>query len=298
MLIDTHCHLDAAEFDADRDAVASAARQSGVAGMVVPAVAPGNFAAVRACCLRYAGCFPAYGTHPLCVDQADEAGPAGLRAWLRDELAGDCRPVAVGEIGLDFHMPGVDASRQEFFYVEQLKIARDFDLPVLLHVRRAVDQILKGLRRTGVRKGIAHAFSGSRQQAEEFVRLGFRLGVGGAATYPGSTRIRQLAATLPIESLALETDAPDIPPAWLAGRRNAPGELGRIAEVLSELRNMSFDQLAMATTASSLALFAIRRDALAKPESMPPPRALLMPARSVPETAKPAGSCREGEKMS
>ena len=131
-------------------------------------------------------------------------------------------------------MPNFDALQQEHYFVEQLKIARDFDLPVLLHVRRSVDQVLKCLRRISVRGGIAHAFNGSRQQADEFIRLGFKLGFGGAMTFPGSTRIRQLAATLPLEVIVLETDAPDIPPFWLAGGRNSPAELRRIAEAFSE----------------------------------------------------------------
>lgn len=238
MLIDTHCHLDAAEFAGDRDAVVSAATAAGVAAMVIPAVVPRNFAAVRACCERYPECVPAYGIHPLYLDGLDDTVFAQLRAWLKTEMEGAHRPVAVGEIGLDFFVPGFDAARQERFFIEQLKIARDLDLPVLLHVRRSVDQILKGLRRIGVRRGIAHAFNGSRHQADEFLRLGFRLGFGGAMTFPRATRIRDLAASLPPEAIVLETDAPHIPPAWLSGGRNAPGELPRIADVLAGLRGI------------------------------------------------------------
>jgi TatD DNase family protein len=144
----------------------------------------------------------------------------------------------VGEIGLDFFVAGADVARQEHFFVEQLKIARDADLPVLLHVRRAVDQVLGKLRRIRLPGGIAHAFNGSRQQADEFIRLGFRLGFGGAMTYLGSTRIRRLAASLPLSAIVLETDAPDMSPAWLAGARNTPAELPRIAAVLAELRGI------------------------------------------------------------
>ncbi|MDR2112730.1 MAG: TatD family hydrolase [Candidatus Accumulibacter sp.] len=236
MLIDTHCHLDAAEFAEDRDAVARAAATAGVAAMIVPAVAPENFAAVRACCQRHAICHPAYGTHPLYVDSVDETAFDQLRACLDREMAGPHPPVAVGEIGLDFFVPGFDAARQERFFAEQLKIARDFDLPLLLHARRAVDAVLKQLRRIGARGGIAHAFNGSRRQADEFLRLGFRLGFGGAMTFPRAARIRRLASSLPSDAIVLETDAPDIPPAWLAGGRNTPAELARIAAVLAELR--------------------------------------------------------------
>ena len=217
-------------------------------------MAPGNFAAVRECCERHAGCHPAYGTHPLSLDVVDETAFDVLRACLERELAGPYPPVAIGEIGLDFYVPGFDAARQERFFVEQLKIARDFELPVLLHVRRAVDAVLKCLRRIGVRGGIAHAFNGSRQQADEFLRLGFRLGFGGAMTFPRATRIRELAASLPCEAIVLETDAPDIPPAWLEGGRNTPSELPRIADVLAGLRGVDRGEVERFTTGNAVSL--------------------------------------------
>ena len=246
MLIDTHCHLDAAEFDADRDAVHAAALAGGVPRIVVPAVAVDGFQKAKTVVERYPGCVAAYGIHPLYVMAAQEGDLGVLRTWLAKE-----RPVAVGEIGLDGYVTDVDPGRQEFFFVEQLKLAREFDLPVLLHVRRAVDQILKHLRRIRVRGGIAHAFNGSRQQADEFIKLGFKLGFGGAMTFSGSTRIRALAAELPLDAIVLETDAPDIPPAWLGGGRNTPGELPRIADVLAELRGVSREEIAAASTAAA-----------------------------------------------
>lgn len=255
MLIDTHCHLDAAEFESDRSRVLDDAKAAGIAGIVVPAVAPSNFSAVRACCERYAGCFPAYGVHPLYVDQVRDDALVGVCEFVRNELAGTLPPLAIGEVGLDFYVPGVDAVRQERFFVEQLRMARDFDLPVLLHTRRALDQVLKCVRRSGVRQGVSHAFNGSRQQAEVLIGLGFKLGFGGAMTYPGSTRIRELAARLPIESIVLETDAPDMPPVWLGGRRNAPVELARIAECLAELRGISVGAAIAATTANAISVF-------------------------------------------
>ncbi|MCX7627482.1 MAG: TatD family hydrolase [Methylophilaceae bacterium] len=233
MLIDTHCHLDAAEFDADRDAVAAAAHAAGVAAMVIPAVAKWNFAQVTEVCQRYPGCWPAYGIHPLYVDRAV---PEDLEA-LRAQLAAG-QPVAVGEIGLDFYVEGVDRERQAFYFSEQLKLARKFDLPVILHVRRAIDAILQQLRRYKVKGGIAHAFNGSRQQADEFMRLGFKLGFGGAMTYERALHLRELARTLPLDCIVLETDAPDIPPAWIGKGRNSPAELPRIAAVLAELRGV------------------------------------------------------------
>lgn len=242
-LIDTHCHLDAGEFDADRDDVRAAALAAGVGTIVVPAVATGNFEAVRNCFRRYPGCLAAYGIHPLYVAAAADDDPDILRQWLAAE-----NRVAVGEIGLDFFVADIDPGRQERFFAAQLKLARDFGLPVLLHVRRAVDQVLKHLRRIEVPGGIAHAFNGSRQQADELIRRGFKLGFGGTLTFEGSRRIRQLAASLPLEAIVLETDAPDIPPAWLDRGRNAPAELARIASELAALRGMPLAELAAATS--------------------------------------------------
>jgi TatD DNase family protein len=255
MLVDTHCHLDAAEFAADRDAVVLAAQAAGVTKIIVPAVGMANFSAVRDCCQRYDLCFPAYGIHPLYLEQAGENDLKSLRTWLEGELVAGKRPVAVGEIGLDYFVPGFDAARQYDFFIRQLKLASDFDLPVLLHVRRAIDPVLKGLRRVRVRGGIAHAFNGSRQQADAFIALGFKLGFGGAMSYPGSTRIRQLAATLPLNSIVLETDAPDIPPPWLAGRRNEPAALLQMATVLAELRALPLAEVFQATTKNADEIF-------------------------------------------
>lgn len=238
MLIDTHCHLDAAEFDDDRDAVHAAALAAGVSGIVVPGVRADGFRGVQACVERYAGCLAAYGIHPLYVMQAREDDLLTLADWLLKE-----KPVAVGEIGLDLFVSDLDPARQEFFFVEQLKLAQAFDLPVILHVRRAVDAVLKQLRRYRVRGGIAHAFNGSRQQADEFIEMGFKLGFGGTMSFPGSTRIHQLAATLPLSSIVLETDAPDIPPMWLNRGRNAPAELAQLARVLATLRGLDESQV-------------------------------------------------------
>jgi TatD DNase family protein len=250
-VIDTHCHMDAAEFDADREAVMARARAAGVTTMVVPAVERANFGAVASVCREFPSCRPAYGIHPMYVERARREDIDALRETLRREPA-----VAVGEIGLDFLIEPRDEESQSWWYAEQLKVAREFQLPVLLHVRRAVDAILKGLRDIRVRGGIAHAFNGSRQQAEEFIKLGFKLGFGGAMTHRRATRLRELAATLPLDAIVLETDAPDIPPEWLAREgspgRNEPAELPRIAAVLADLRGMDVRDVIAATTANAL----------------------------------------------
>ena len=249
MLIDSHCHLDAAEFDGDRLAVVERARSLGVATIVVPAVERANFAAVASVCREFSCCRPAYGIHPMYVGRAQKADLDVLRAKLAEAST-----VAVGEIGLDYFVAEPAVELQGFFLVEQLKVARDLNLPVLLHVRRAVDAVLAQLRRIVVPGGIAHAFNGSRQQADAFIGLGFKLGFGGAMTHPRATRLRQLAMSLPIEAIVLETDAPDIPPEWLGRARNEPAELARIATVLAELRGVGVAEVASQSARNTLAV--------------------------------------------
>ena len=241
MLIDTHCHLDAAEFDDDREQVVARARDAGVRWMVVPAIGADNFAKVARVAASHPGCAYALGIHPMYVDRA---GDDDLRL-LRESIAAaieDPLLVAVGEIGLDFFVPGLDRERQQRFFVEQLAIAREFDLPVLLHVRRSQDVVLKHLRRVRPPAGIAHAFNGSVQQASGFLDLDFALGFGGAMTFERALRIRGLVRDLPAHAHVLETDAPDMAPAWRNGSRNSPTELPRIAEVFADLREVTLEE--------------------------------------------------------
>jgi len=252
--IDTHCHLDAGEFAADRDAVFQRALRAGVTTQIIPAVTRANWADVEAVCRRYGGCLPAWGMHPMYIHAHRDEHLAELRAQVDA-----WRPVAIGEIGLDLFVPGLDIAIQEHFFVEQLKVARDFDLPVLLHCRRANDQILKQLRRFKVKGGIAHAFSGSRQQADAYVKLGFKLGFGGAFTWTRATRLRALARELPLDTIVLETDSPDIPPAWLnqGQPRNEPGELPRIAGCLAELRGSNVEDILRQTSVNAGAVIGL-----------------------------------------
>jgi len=248
MLIDTHCHLDADEFDADREAVVARARAAGVGMMVLPAGHVEHFGKCAAVAHTYGFAY-ALGTHPLWTDRALDEHVALLRAAAQAALQ-DRRFVAIGEIGIDLHAPGLDLARQEWFFAEQLKVARELALPVIVHVRKSADLLLKHLRRIEVPGGIIHAFNASAQQAQPFVERGFRLGFGGAMTYAGSLRIRRFAATLPDTAWVIETDAPDIPPQWLrdrasvTARRNEPGELLQIAQVMAELRGRSVAQVA------------------------------------------------------
>jgi len=252
MLIDTHCHLDAAEFDTDRMAVADAAQRAGVAGIVLPAVARSNFAVVRDLAHALPGGAYALGIHPLYVARSHDEDLVRLREAIIVALD-DPRFVAVGEIGLDFFVPeisvGLPRARQERFYVAQLALAAQFDLPVLLHVRRSQDMILKHLRRHAVPSGIAHAFNGSEVQARAFVERGIALGIGGAMTYPRALQIRRHAVSFGLDHLVLETDAPDIPPAWLhtPQRRNTPAQVAGVASALAALRQEPVEVVIAAT---------------------------------------------------
>lgn len=250
MWIDSHCHLDSPEFDADRDEVVAHARAGGVEAIINLPGHVDHFAQAKVTRERYA-CLTGYGIHPLWV-----SGPGGcssrehialLRHWVEVE-----KPDLIGEIGLDFFIPEFNQSEQEWFFSEQLKVARDFDLPVSLHVRRSQDQILKHLRRVKVRGGFAHAFNGSAQQAAEFVKLGFCLGFGGTATFPQALRVRALLHDVPLDNIVVETDAPDIPPSFLgtmgSRARNSPVFLPQIGVLLASVRGMTAESFAAATT--------------------------------------------------
>lgn len=256
MWIDTHCHLDAAEFGAETSAIVQRAAQQRVGWIVIPAIEAANFDSVQALAHRHAGCVYALGIHPLYTPQAQASDLTTLRNTVSAALS-DPRFVAIGEIGLDFFVPALRQpalrEKQEYFYSEQLKLARDFNLPVLLHTRRAQDAALKYLRRITPLRGIAHAFNGSFQQAQQFIEQGFKLGFGGAMTFTRALQIRRLAAELPLDALVLETDAPDIAPAWLQRQRNSPEELPRIAAVLAELRGLPLDCLMPRITENSCA---------------------------------------------
>ena len=269
MWIDSHCHLDAPEFGADHALALSLRERAAALGVglcVIPAVERANFNTVRLLAHRTRDAY-ALGIHPLYVPQAQDTDLDVLDAALTEHRA-DPRLVALGEIGLDFFVPALCTpemrERQAFFYRAQLRLARKHALPVIVHVRRSADHLLKHLRELPTGGGIAHAFNGSEQQAQAFLGLGFKLGFGGAATFEPARQLRRLAAELPLSALVLETDAPDIPPHWLyatAAQRatgqaqgvNSPAELPRIGAVVAELRSLPVDALMGATTANALA---------------------------------------------
>jgi TatD DNase family protein len=241
MWIDTHCHMDAHEFGAGAQDVARRAAGLGVSMIVIPAVERGNFKAVAGLAHGAPNLSYALGIHPICVPQAKDEDLLALRAAVENAMI-DPRFVAIGEIGLDFFIPQLCEpamrDKQERFFKEQLRIARDFDLPVLTHVRRSQDQVLKYLRQVTPPCGIAHAFNGSEQQANTFIKLGMHLGFGGAMTFTRALQIRRLASALPLDRIVLETDAPDISPAWVHPARNSPEQLPAIGAALAGLRGI------------------------------------------------------------
>ena len=273
--LDSHCHLDAPEFDLDRTAVMQNAQSQGVAWCVMPAVQAKHFLSLQKLAQEIHQPY-ALGIHPLYVPQAQEQDldflAQCIEAALTKDAQGlrsDARLVAVGEIGLDFFVPALCEpsmrEKQEFFYHAQLKLAQKFKLPIILHVRKSADELLKGLRRHGLQGGIAHAFNGSFQQAQTFVEMGFALGFGGALTFDRALQLRRLATELPLSALVLETDAPDIPPHWLyktqaerklenclaVQARNEPSQLPRIGAVLAQLRGVAVSDIAAATLANA-----------------------------------------------
>ena len=249
-LIDSHSHFDAAEFDGDRAAAHARALIAGVSRQIVPAVEAASWPKLKQVCAEFPGLFPAYGLHPMYLPSHRPEHLHGLREWIERE-----KPVAVGECGLDFFVEGLDAKTQAFYFDGQLQLAREFDLPVIVHARRALDAAIAAIRKVGGVRGVVHSFSGSAEQAAQLHKLGFLLGIGGPVTYERANRLRGTVATMPLEQLLLETDAPDQPGAAHRGERNEPAYLPEVLDVIAGLRGISRDELAAATTANAELLF-------------------------------------------
>ena len=274
LLIDTHCHLDVADFDVDREQVLHDARAAGVAAIVVPAIDAAGWEGLHSLCAAEPDLYPALGLHPVYLERHQDADLQALEQALASSLkpmpeqgaslisrpaSPTCRPIAVGEIGLDYHDPALDPQRQRRLCAAQLAIARTADLPVLLHVRKAHDDMLRLLADAGVRGGIAHAFNGSLEQARRYIDLGFKLGFGGMLTFERSSRLRRLARELPIDAMVLETDAPDLTVASHRFQRNSPAYLPEVLAALAQVREAPFEEIAMQTTANARAVLGLPR---------------------------------------
>ena len=249
-LTDSHAHLDDSSFDPDLPAVLHRASEAGVRRIVVPAIHRDSWAGIAGLCAAHPQALPAYGLHPIYLEQHRPEHVAELTRWLADHPA-----AAVGEIGLDYFLEALDRELQRSYFEQQLHIARELDLPVIVHARRAMDEVTATLRRVGGLRGVVHSFSGSQQQAEQLWRLGFQLGIGGPVTYERAQRLRRIVATMPIEHLLLETDAPDQPGAGHRGQRNEPACIAEVLRVVAELRGASAADIAAATTANAARLF-------------------------------------------
>mgnify|MGYP001121503243 CR=1 FL=1 len=247
-LIDTHCHLDVSEFDTDRGAVLARARAAGVVAQVIPGIHRAGWPFLLELCRAEPDLSPALGLHPVYLDDHTDADVEALAVAVAT-----ARPVAIGEIGLDWFVEQLDRERQQQLFERQLAIARAADLPVILHVRRAHDAVLATLKRARVRGGIAHAYNGSLDQAWQYLDLGFRLGFGGMLTFERSTRLRRLARELPLDAIVLETDAPDLTVASHRGQRNSPEYLPECLAALAEVRGEDLDTIAARTTANARA---------------------------------------------
>ncbi|RUL79808.1 TatD family hydrolase [Dyella choica] len=251
-LADSHVHLDDASFNSDRDTVIERARKAGVALQVIPGVDAASWPRIRALCTPGSGLFPAYGLHPMFMQQHRPEDLAALSTWLSAH-----RPAAVGEIGLDFYADDYDADGQRGYFRQQLALAREHDLPVILHARAALDEIIATLRRIGGLRGVVHSFAGSPQQAEQLWKLGFHIGIGGPVTYERAQRLRRIVAKMPIEHLLLESDAPDQPLSTHRGERNEPARVAEVLQCVAALREETTQAVAAATTANVKRLFAI-----------------------------------------
>lgn len=251
-LTDSHAHLDDSSFDPDRAQVLRRAAEAGVRRIVVPAIHRNSWAGIERLCAKHPQALPAYGLHPIFLEQHRPEHVAELTQWLKDHSA-----VAVGEIGLDYFLEDLDREQQRAYFEQQLHVAREFDLPVIVHARRAVDEVTATLRRIGGLRGVVHSFSGSEQQAEQLWRLGFHLGIGGPVTYERAQRLRRIVAGMPLEYLLLETDAPDQPDAGIRGERNEPARLTVIAETVAKLRGEPVEAIAEQTMANARRLFGL-----------------------------------------
>ncbi|KAF1687879.1 DNAase [Pseudoxanthomonas broegbernensis] len=258
-LVDSHCHLDAEEFDPDRAQVVQRARAAGVLRQVVPAVDAAGWPKLREVCAAAPGLYPAYGLHPVFLARHRPSHLRELHAWVERE-----RPLAIGECGLDFFAQDLDRDAQTGYFEGQLRLALDTGLPLIVHARRAVDAVIASIRRIGGDghggarlRGVVHSFSGSEEQARQLWKLGFLIGLGGPLTYARAQRLHRLVAGMPLDCLLLETDAPDQPDAGIRGQRNEPARLRAVLDAVAALRGQAADEIAAATGANAERLFAL-----------------------------------------
>lgn len=254
-LIDSHAHLNSPEFDPDLDTVMQRAQHIGLRSIIVPATDAASWPVIERLQDDYPCVHAAYGLHPMFLGEHEPVHVQTLSTWLSTK-----RAVAVGELGLDFHLEHSDRDAQRFYFSAQLELAKHFELPVIVHSRDALEEVELTLRRAGGLRGVVHSFSGSEQQAARLWDLGFHLGIGGPVTYERAQRLRRIVATMPIEFLLLESDAPDQPDAMHRGQRNEPARVVEILRCVASLRGDSEQAIAQATSANAVRLFGLKQE--------------------------------------
>lgn len=257
-LIDTHCHFDLPAFDAERESLCAAAKAAGVSHIIIPAIDakawPRMQQLQRGEYCQGVSLHMAYGLHPMFIEQHSDADIKHLQAWLERK-----NPIAVGECGLDFFVKGLNRQRQCKLFEAQVRLARDYQLPLIIHARKSLDDVLKIIRQYASSStpltGVIHSFSGSEQQARQLIELGFYLGFGGVITYPRAKKLRSILETMPLNALLLETDAPDQADAEWQGQRNEPSRLQTIARHIAEIRQDDIENIARITSHNAKQLF-------------------------------------------
>jgi len=249
-ITDTHCHIDNEQFSTDRERILTHCRELGVNRIIVPAVCKSGWGELLAICNTNKGLYPALGLHPLFIDNHSHSDIDDLETYLSKN-----KVIAIGEIGLDYYIKNTDKESQIFYFEHQLSIADKLQLPVILHVRKSHDAVIQILRKFNIPGGIIHAFSGSKEQAYQYIKLGFKLGFGGVLTYIAATKIRKLAKELPLDSIVLETDAPDMTVFKYKGERNSPEYILESLEALATIRQQSIDEIASITTNNAKHVF-------------------------------------------
>lgn len=254
-LIDTHTHLDFPDFDADRAEVLARSHKLGVERLVILGVHQANWQRVWQMVEGNKSLYAALGLHPIYLADHRDTHLQELREWLQ-RLHGHPQLCAVGEIGLDYFIETLDRQQQQHWFEAQLQLAAEFELPALIHVRRSHAEVIATLKRIRLKRGgIIHAFAGSYEQASEYIKLGFKLGIGGAPTWPQALRMHRVLLRLPLDTIVLETDSPDMPPAMYPQQRNSPEHLPDICRALAEHFKVDAEQLASITSANAEALF-------------------------------------------
>ena len=250
MIIDSHCHLDFKVFNTDREQVIERARKVGVSKIIIPGVMRKTWPDIKLCCENHAELYPCYGLHPYFIDQHNESDIQNLRNYIESNP-----PIAIGECGLDFYLKNLDQDKQLFYFEQQLDIALEFNLPVVIHARKSTEAVINDIAKRPGLKGMVHSYSGSYEQAIKLISLNFYLSFGGPISYEKSSRLRNIVKSLPLDSLLVETDAPDQPTSNAPSRRNEPSFITEVIKHIARLHSTTEEEVARITSENAKKLF-------------------------------------------